>query len=84
MLVAMADHICHPLLPSTQNMAYKKPNQFGNWFKIDLKIVKTFSFIQYSLDLGYNCVLKKRSVPRNSLGRGLFYVLNVLLYFKIA
>lgn len=44
MLVAMADHICHPLLPSTQNMAYKKPNIFGIWIRFGLKFVKVIIF----------------------------------------
>ena len=31
----------------------------------------------------YHCVPKKHSLARNSLGRGLFYVVNVLRYFKV-
>ena len=30
------------------------------------------------------CFLKKHSLAQNSLGRGLFYAVNVLRYFKIA
>ena len=40
--------------------------------------------IQYYPDLCYHCVLKKCSVSRNSLTRGLFFVVNVLRSFKIA
>ena len=39
--------------------------------------------VQQSLDLRYHCVPKKHSLARNSLGRGLFYVVNVLRYFKV-
>ena len=31
-------------------------------------------YVQYSLDLRYQCVLQKPSIGRNSLGRGLFFV----------
>ena len=34
--------------------------------------------------LCYPCVPRKHSLARNSLGWGLFYVVNVLRYFKIA
>ena len=40
--------------------------------------------VQYSSDLHYHFVLKKHSIARNNLGFDLFYVVNVLLYFKIA
>ena len=40
--------------------------------------------VQHSPDLRYHCVLKKHSIGRNSTTRGLFYVVNVLGYFKIA
>ena len=40
--------------------------------------------VQQSPYLCYHCVPKKHSLAQNSLGRGLFYVVNVLLYFKIA
>ena len=40
--------------------------------------------IQQSLDLRYHCVLKKPSIGRNSITRGLFFVVKVLGYFKIA
>ena len=40
--------------------------------------------VQQSPYLRYNCVPKKHSLARNSLSRGLFYVVNVLCYFKIA
>ena len=33
--------------------------------------------------LRYHCVPKKHSLALSSLGRGLFYVVNVLPYFKI-
>ena len=39
--------------------------------------------VQQSPDLRHHCVLKKHSIGRNSSTRGLFYVVNVLSYFKI-
>ena len=33
---------------------------------------------------GLSLCSKKHSLAQNSLGRGLFYLVNVLLYFKIA
>ena len=49
----------------------------------------SFSFFHQILntilafDLRYHCVPKKHSLARNSLGWSLFYVVNVLCYFKV-
>ena len=40
--------------------------------------------VQQSPYLRYHCVHKKHKLAQNSLGWGLFYVVNVLRYFKIA
>ena len=49
-----------------------------------LMYVRIHLEIQHSPDLRYHCVLKKPSVCRNSIARGLFFIVNVLGFFKIA
>ena len=69
---------------------YIKPFQDTLWLlgwvtkSLSLPSVRIFDMIQWSPFLRYHCVPKKHSLARNSLGRGLFYVVNVLGYFKIA
>ena len=50
----------------------------------DILALFTSAISKYYSAVLPHCVLKKHSVARNSLGPGLFYVVNVLCYFKIA
>ena len=58
------------------------------WFPLDQQLLELLwtvcseGKLQYSLDLHYHCVIKKRSVARNSSDQGLFYIVNVMRYSK--